>query len=409
MNYNNNGQFHVNGNNNINNNGRSRGMALANSSGHYFVMKSYSNLYDKVCDFENIKLAWKEARKRKTLKSYVIEFDKYFKENLLQLSVDLIFHSYRPLPLNSFVIRDPKTRKISVSDFRDRIVHHAICNIIEPLFDKCFIFDNYANRKGKGTLAAIKRLNYFMRKVSHNGSIVKRSKNKVRGFFLKGDIKHYFETVNHNKLIELICGKIKDRELLFLINNILKNYSPKQEGVGMPLGNLTSQFFANVYLNELDQFVKHELKTKYYIRYVDDFVILHNDKSLLYYYKDRINEFLKTKLLIELSLNKSKIKPLNRGIEFLGFRNFYYHKILRERNIRKIYRKLCNLKNNYDHKIIDYDRVCEVFQGWMAYARNANTYKLRQKIIKIVEQNFPNEISTIEFNQIVKLVKARRK
>ncbi len=384
-------------------------MTLANSSGHYFVMKSYSNLYKQVCDLENIKLAWKKARKRKTLKNYVVQFDKYFKENLLQLRADLIFHSYRPLPLNTFVIRDPKTRKISVSDFRDRIVHHALCNIIEPLFDKLFIFDNYANRKGKGTLAAIKRLNYFMRKVSHNGSVVNKSKNKVRGFFLKGDIKHYFETVNHNTLIEIIFRKIKDPEILFLIKNILKNYSPKEEGVGMPLGNLTSQFFANIYLNELDQFVKHALRVKYYIRYVDDFVILHNDKNQLCFYKDKINEFLKNKLFIELSLNKSKIKPLNRGIEFLGFRNFYYHKLLRERNIRKIYRKISNLKNNYDHDVIDYDRVCEVFQGWNAYAKNANTYKLRHKIIKIIEQNFPNEMSTIEFNQIIKLIKYRKK
>ncbi len=170
----------------------------------------------------------------------------------------------------------------------------------------------------------------------------------------------------------------------------------------MPLGNLTSQFFANVYLNELDYFVKHELKVKYYIRYVDDFVILHNDKNMLEYYKDKINEFIRKNLLIELHPNKSKIIKLERGINFLGFRSFYYHKLLRRTNLRKTKRRIKQFKQDYDSKVIDYDEIYERLQGWMAYAKQANTYKLRKRLGKEIELSFPSEISDIELDRYIK-------
>ncbi len=308
-------------------------------------MESYTKLYSQLCSKENIEKAFQKARKRKTLKPYVIEFEKNLKNNLAILRTELLFHSYRPKPLETFILRDPKTRKISVSDFRDRIVHHTICNIIEPIFEKKFIYDSYANRKGKGTLAALNRLKIFMKKATRNGTLINKYNNKdVKGFFLKGDIKHYFDTINHDKLLEIISRTIKDKELLFFIKNILKNHNSNIEGKGMPLGNLTSQFLANVYLNELDQFVKHKLKVKYYIRYVDDFIILNNDKNKLEFYKEEINNFLKENLLIELNHEKSKIMPINRGIEFLGFRNFYHHRLLKRRNTRKFFRKLKDFK-----------------------------------------------------------------
>ena len=152
-------------------------------------MHTYSNLWQDLCSYENLLLVFKKARKHKTLKPYVIKFTKNLKENLLELQVELFLHSYRPKPLQTFILRDPKTRKISKSDFRDRIVHHAICNIIEPIFDKSFIYDSYANRKGKGALKALERFDYFKRKVTKN--------NKKVAYVLKADIKHYFETVDH--------------------------------------------------------------------------------------------------------------------------------------------------------------------------------------------------------------------
>ncbi|MFH0798447.1 MAG: reverse transcriptase/maturase family protein [Candidatus Woesearchaeota archaeon] len=363
-------------------------------------MKSYIGLYPKVCSIENLELAFKKARKGKTQKPYVIAFEQNLKDNLAALRAELLFHSYRPLPLKEFVIRDPKTRKISVSDFRDRIVHHAICNIIEPIYDKTFIYDSYANRKGKGTMMAVYRLDNFIRKVSKNGTAVLKSNNRcVRGFCLKGDIRHYFENISHKRLIDMLKRTIEDEDLIFLINSILVNHNHLK---GMPLGNLTSQFFANVYLNEMDQFVKHSLKAKYYIRYVDDFVILHNNRRVLESYLERINTFLVNSLHLELNHDKSSIKPLSRGIEFLGFRIFYHHKLLRERNIRSAYKRINDFKVQYQLTETNYDAVYNFVQGWLAYAKNANTYAVRTSLSEFATQLFPNEVSSIEVNRLLK-------
>lgn len=349
-------------------------------------------MYNKRCSIENLYLAFKKAKKGKGKKQNIIKFEKNLEEELQLLRTELLLKSYSPKPLCTFVIRDPKIRKISASAFRDRVVHHALCNIIEPIFDKTFICDSFANRKGKGTTAALERFDYFKRKVSKN--------NTKNCYVLKADIKHYFETVDHNILLEILKRKINDSEVIWLIKKIIKNYSDKSKG--MPLGNLTSQFFANVYLDELDQFVKHKLRVKYYIRYVDDFVILHPNKDKLDKYKIVINQFLKQKLNIELHPDKSKIIRLGKGINFLGFRIFYYHKLLRKSNIRKMKSRLKILKEDYNKSKIDYDKVYDSAEGWMAYAKHANTYKLRKKIADEIEKNFPNEISTKEFNKIVK-------
>ena len=290
------------------------------------------NLFDCMCSSENIELAFNKARRGKTLKPYVIKFEEELNDNLKQLQHELVTETYKPKRLVTFILRDPKTRKISKSDFRDRIVHHAICNVIEPLFDKTFIYDNYANRIGKGTFKAVERFDRFKRKVSAN--------NTRTCYVLKADVKHYFETVNHEILMSILQKKIKDDKLLNLIRIILSNHNTSEPGKGMPLGNLTSQFFANVYLNELDQFVKHKLKAKYYIRYVDDFVILHSNIRILEEYKARIDEFLKERLGLCLHPDKSKIIRLESGVGFLGFRIFFNHKLVRKKNLLKFEKKL---------------------------------------------------------------------
>ena len=200
------------------------------------------------------------------------------------------------------------------------------------LFEKIFIYDSYANRKGKGTLKAIERFDEFKRKISRNGRLLKYSykDNDAIGWCLKADIKHYFEEVNQEKLIDIIKEKIADEKTLWLIKTILENHQTREKGIGMPLGNLTSQFFANIYLNELDQYVKNVLRVKYYIRYVDDFVILHNSKETLQAYKYYIDSFLRNNLLLTLHPDKSKIIPLRKGITFLGLRIFYHHKTLKK-------------------------------------------------------------------------------
>ncbi len=345
-------------------------------------MKTYKNIYQKLCTKENIALAFKKAQKRKSLKSYVIEFKNNLNENLETLRQELLSETYEPRPLKTFIVRDPKTRKIRKSDFRDRIVHHTICNILEPVFNKLFIHDSFANRKGKGTLKALERFDKFKRKASKN--------NTRKCYVLKADIRHYFDEVNHDILIDILRKKISDERLISLIIKVLKNHSNK---VGMPLGNMTSQFFANVYLNELDQFVKYDLKAKYYIRYVDDFVILHNDKNILKMYKKRIDIFLKEKLQLKLHPNKCKIILIQYGVLFLGFRNFFYQRLLRKANILRMKRQLF---------IKSYDSLCEYLEGWMAYAMHANTYNLRKKIGQIVEVMFPGNISLMQIKRLSK-------
>ena len=348
-------------------------------------MKTYKNLYEDLTSFRNLFLAYKKARKGKTRKSYVLEFESNLIENLLNLKFELENKTYSPKPLENFVLRDPKTRKISKSNFRDRIVHHAICNIIEPIFGKTFIYDSCANRIRKGNLFALKRFDKFKRKVTKNGKTKGIfNKNQVKGYCLKADIKHYFEEVDHNALLGILERRIKDKKVVWLIGKVIANSPSGNRGggrtkiKGMPLGNLTSQFFANVYLNELDKFVKHRLRAKYYIRYVDDFVILHSSKAQLQKWKKEIDNFLRETLKIELHPDKSRIIPLSKGIDFVGFRNFYYFKLLRKRNKKKILFKIKKYKEGEMPK----EKILECFQGWNAYAKWANTLKLRRNVVR---------------------------
>jgi len=348
-------------------------------------MKTFKNLYSKVYNLSNLILAWRKARKGKTKKEYVKEFEKATIKNLLELQNELKSQTYKPQPLKTFILRDPKTRKISKSAFRDRIVHHALVRVLEPIFDKTFIFDSCANRFGKGNLFAIKRFCKFIRKVSRNGETNGWfNNNQVKGYCLKADIRHYFQEVDHNILLNIISKRIKDRELIWLISQILNNnVSGNEKGKGMPLGNLTSQFFANVYLNELDYFVKYQLKAKYYLRYVDDFVILHNSKQQLYFWKEQISRFLTEELNLELHPEKSKVISLSRGIDFVGFRNFYYFRLLRKRNIHKILAKI----RQYKEGKLSHNSLLESYNGWQAYAKWADTYKLRNKLTEEINNS----------------------
>ncbi len=352
-------------------------------------MKTYNNLWEKICSLENLDLAYRKARKGKTKKDYVRAFEKDLKNNLCLLRTELLLNAYRPLPLKAFIICDPKTRRISKSEFRDRIIHHALCNIIEPIFEKRFIYDSYANRKGKGVFKALERFDFFKQKITPCGHV------------LKADIRHYFDEIDHDVLLQIIQKKIKDIRVIWLICQILNNHSKTK---GMPLGNLTSQFFANVYLNELDQFVKNKLKVRYYIRYVDDFIILGKERKILEKCKSEINIFLQDKLHLALHPEKSKIKSLKQGVLFLGFRNFYYHRLLRKTSRKKILLKLESYKQQYDQKKIDYNKIYDCAQGWIAYARHANTRNLRKRIAQLVDQYFPNELSTTEINRLLKIL-----
>ncbi|MEK6830542.1 MAG: hypothetical protein AABX77_00765, partial [Nanoarchaeota archaeon] len=201
-------------------------------------MKAYSNLYKQFCSLENLSLAFEKASKNKAHKKYIIEFELNLEEELNKLKQELESFTYKPRQLKKFIIRDPKTRKIHISAFRDRIIHHALINIIGPIFEKVFIYDSFASRLNKGTLNAVLRFQNFMKKVSTNGKLVKNpfNNNLVEGYVLKADIKHYFETISHELLIKMIRRKIKDENIMWIVKQILNNYDTEMQGNGMPLG-----------------------------------------------------------------------------------------------------------------------------------------------------------------------------
>ncbi len=356
------------------------------------IMKTYKNLYSNLCSYENLLLAYKKARKRKTNKDYVKEFERDLEKNLKELQHELETSAYFPRSLTTFVIRDPKTRVISASHFRDRVVHHAICNILEPIFEKSFIYDSFANRKGKGTHPAIIRFEGFVRKVSGNGRLLpdQTNRNAIMGYALKADIRRYFDTVDNEVLIGILERKIRDARVICLVRKILQNHKASIPGKGMPLGNLTSQFFANVYLNELDHFVKHELKARHYLRYVDDFVLLHARKEILMGWLKKINEFLAACLKIELHPEKSKVVPLRKGITLLGFRIFFSYRLLKKSNANRIWKHLERLRRKLDRCAVTREQTVHSFCGWLAYARFANTYNFRRKVAAEFNRLFVN-------------------
>ncbi|MFH0829935.1 MAG: reverse transcriptase/maturase family protein [Candidatus Aenigmatarchaeota archaeon] len=344
-------------------------------------MKTFDNLYGKVCSPENLLLAFRKARKGKSKKWYVKRFEANLDGELADLKTELENRTYSPRPLKRFIIRDPKTRVIHASHFRDRVVHHALCNVLEPIFDKTFIHDSYANRKGKGGLAALDRFDCFKRKVSGNGRLVHGAKdnNMVVGYALKADIRHYFPSVDHDVLIGIIRRKIRDESVLWLVRKILSNNDPALPK-GMPIGNQTSQFFANVYLNELDHFVKHVLKARFYLRYVDDFVILDRSEAALMQFRSGINGFLKQRLKLELHEEKSQVYPLHKGISLLGFRVFYHYRIPKRRNLLKLEKRMTALRLQYESGEISAEQAAKSLEGWMAYAAQGDTFRLRNAL-----------------------------
>lgn len=338
-----------------------------NGSGFYLKRKTYKHLFERVCDYDNLLLAFMKARKRKTKKEYVRRFEAKLRQELLQLQWELQTGIYKPSPMKTFIVHDPKTRKISASHFRDRVVHHAICNVIESIFESRFIYDTFANRKKKGTKAILQRFDVFKQKNT---------------FALKADIKHYFDTIDHRVLFSILHRRIKDERLLCLISLILQNHTTKTPGKGMPLGNLTSQFFANVYLAELDNFIKHKLRAKYYVRYVDDFILLHKNKAQLEEWQDKIGLFLEKELKIKLHSDKTGIMPIKTGVQLVGFRVFPTHKLLKKSNLRRLKIRIRRFKET---KNIKHKHLQASISGWEGYAKMANTFNLREEIRKELE------------------------
>ena len=279
---------------------------------------------------------------------------------IIQLNHKLLDKTYKHGSYFAFKISDPKPRDIHKASISDRIVHHAVYRILYPYFDKKFIFDSYSCRKKKGTHRAIDRFRQFGRKVSHN--------NTKTAWVLKGDIKKFFASIDHNVLKNILKKYIEDVDVLLLLEKIIDSFCTNNTiNIGIPLGNLTSQLLVNVYMNEFDQFVKRKLKVKYYIRYADDFVILDENKLYLQQLIPKLSEFLEKELKLSLHPKKLFIKTLSSGVDFLGWINFSHYRIPRTSTKRRMLKKL----QNNDSK--------ETLASYLGLLSHGNTYKLAQK------------------------------
>lgn len=289
------------------------------------------DLFVKICSFENLFSAWDRFCIGKRSRLDVMSYELRLEDNIFYLHNELRSGIYQHDPYEPFVVHDPKRRQINKASVKDRVVHQAVFNIVEPIFEKHFVYDSYSCRTGKGTHAAVKRLRYFLNKVSNN--------NTRTVYALKCDIKKFFASVDHGVLMELLAKQIPCNRSLRLLQKIISSFSVGQYK-GIPLGNLTSQLFANVCMHELDHFVKFQLREKYYLRYCDDFLILHQNRQHLEKLVPTIQDFLQTKLHLSIHPDKTFILTPSQGIDFVGYVLLEHSTVLRNKTVKRMIRKV---------------------------------------------------------------------
>jgi len=359
-------------------------------------MKTYRHLYPQVCHFENLYLAYRKARKGKRGKAHAAEFERKYEEQLFTLQEELRSKTYQPGAYTSFYVHEPKKRLISAAPFRDRVVHHALCRVIEPIWERRFIDTSYANRVGKGTHRALDKTTEYARRY---------------GWFLQCDVRQFFPSIDHAILREELARLIADEDALWLCDVILQsgvgvlseqydmvwfpgddpltpaNFAqPGRAGSGqgllaatrprgLPIGNLTSQFLANVYLNPLDHYIKRELKCPAYVRYVDDFLLFGDDLLQLYRWRDAIMERLAT-LRLTIHEESALVFSVKSGIPFLGFRIYPGHRRIKSRKVIAYRRKLKRVLAGS----FTYQGLQSSVRGWANHARYGDTWGLRNRL-----------------------------
>ncbi|GHV32346.1 hypothetical protein FACS18949_02950 [Clostridia bacterium] len=345
-------------------------------------MKPHKNIFAQIVDFENIYRAYRDATAGKRYRTEILKFTDNLEENLYDIRRELIAETYATGKYREFYVREPKKRLVMALPFRDRVVQWAIYRVVNPLFSKGYITDSYACIDGRGVHHAVKRLHYWAQQ-THGA-----------GYYLKLDISKYFYRIDHDVLLHIIRRKFDDPPLMRLFERIIRSRdipfglpdgaSPGDGAArifnrGMPIGNLTSQMFANLYLNELDQFIKRDLRARHYCRYMDDMAILADSKAELHAFHDRINAFVSERL--KLSLNdKTTIRPLKQGLEFCGFRVWATHTKIRKSSALKMKHRLKKLMAQYAAGEIDYDGAARILAAYKGVLAHSNSYALRNAI-----------------------------
>jgi retron-type reverse transcriptase len=337
-------------------------------------VKTYKNLFPQIIAFENLYRAVKQAAKGKRETFSVMDFFLSLENNLFALQAELAGGDYRPGAYRTFFIYDPKPRLISAAPFRDRVVHHALMNVIGPLMERRLIFDTYANRLGKGTHQAIRRFQRFLQQYR---------------FVLKCDVKKYFPSIDHQILKSLLRQLIRDPQVLWLVDLIIDHsnqqvevldhfpgddlFTPLERRRGLPIGNLTSQNFANYYLSPLDHFIKEILKCPAYVRYVDDFALFSHDTRQLWRWRDEIVRFLAA-FRLKLNLNRCMISPASSGARFLGQLIFPTRRRLTGENVRRFMKRLKEWEAQPP------ENIAPRLASWLGHAHQADTAALIRNV-----------------------------
>jgi hypothetical protein len=344
------------------------------------------SLYPRIYAWDNLLLAHRKASRGKRGVAPAAGFEYHLEDNLISLQAELQTQTYQPGAYHSFYIKDPKRRLISAAPFRDRVVHHALCNLIEPMFERGFIYDSYANRVGKGNHRALDRAQSYARRFR---------------YVLPCDVRQYFPAIDHAILRRILARKLRDPDVMWLVDQILASgvgvLSEEYEMVwypgddlfaahrprGLPIGNLTSQFWANCYVDGFDHFVKRELRCPGYLRYVDDMLLFGDDKGQLWDWKRAVVERL-ARLRLTIHGEWAQVRPVSEGFPFLGFVVYPHKRRLKRRKGIAYARKLQALVEDYADGRISLERVTASVQGWVNHARYGDTLGLRRAVLESV-------------------------
>lgn len=335
-------------------------------------MHTIKNCFYKNLTFEKLFLAHKRARMHKTYKPEIIEFEMDLENNLSTILSNIKNGKYRVGTYRQFTIYEPKERIIKALPYVDRVVHQwYVEEFIKPFFVPKFIDTSFACLENKGTHKAVEMASEYMRTFKRNSGDF---------WILKCDIKRFFYCINPYILFDILSKYISDKKLLEFTHLIIFDSRLEDENLGIPIGNYTSQFFANIYLNELDQFIKHELKQKYYLRYMDDFVVLAKSKLECKTLKEQIKGFLDARLQLELN-SKSRYYPCNQGLNFCGYRIFPTHKLLRSSSKKTIKRNVKKWNYLWENNQLDIPNAMQSLHSWIGHSSHCNSYRIRAKIL----------------------------
>lgn len=340
-------------------------------------MKTYSNLYDRIISPENLFEAWYAFRSDKRNKRDVLEFEWRLEERVFALHRELVAGTYRHGRYEGFFIRDPKQRHIHKAAVRDRVLHHAIFSVINPIFEETFIHESFSCRVGYGTHYGVEVMGRKIRQVAQNGT--------RPCFVLKCDVQKFFDSVDHRILLKILARRITDPKVMRLLEGVVHSFSnsssPLFGAKGIPIGNLTSQLFANVYMNEFDQFVKHKLRVKNYGRYTDDFLVVSSDREYLRSLLPAMEGFLSENLSLKLHPKKIEIRKLSQGIDYLGYTTFLQYRQVRTRTKQRMFTKMRERLRDYRSGAAGKESVDASVNSYLGVLSHANAFKLKQRLL----------------------------